>query len=288
MGGAHFHQWGGAMATTAPPAKKRKKTKPPFLIVLDMNGVLLKRTDSYDHGTLRPHLEKLIDTMWNHYPRLNVAVWSSMMAKNLNPLVKLAFGERADGLAFVWDQEWCTKLSVRGMSKPLLRKDLEWLESSPFAFYAPANVLLVDDDPVKCTENPKGTALHPATFDGTPDDELWYVAEYLDFLAKSDCATVPEFVKNNPYKRFKRALITGDAGANEDFDVVEVYVEDDDAWCKAKFVEELSKGSVRIEWDDGSTLDVPADHVRDPENTEGGKKKKKKGPNSWKVSGVAS
>merc|ERR1719436_1945329 len=145
-----------------------------------------------------------IDTLWRHYPRLNVAVWSSMKSHNLHPLVHKAFGARATELAFVWDQDSCTTRWRKDMHKPLLRKDLEWLYSGMWAHHMPDHVLLIDDDEIKCEANPQGTAVHPTSFEGDDaDEELLRLAGYLEALAKSDCNSVPEFVLGNPFSEFE-------------------------------------------------------------------------------------
>merc|ERR1711879_958519 len=126
---------------------------------MGMNGVLLRRFGSHrERSELRPHLSVFIETLCElaDQGQLLFAVWSSMMEKNLYPLVDAAFGERKSYLEFVWDQQWCTQRRVPGMHKPLLRKDLKWLSESAWWQYAPDHVLLIDDDSIKCTKNPEG------------------------------------------------------------------------------------------------------------------------------------
>jgi len=172
-------------------------------VILDMNGVLMFRgTGDRKTATLRPHLETLMATLFNYPDQMLVAVWSSMMMHNLRPLVEQAFGERANDLAFVWDQASCTVCRVKGMHKPLLRKDLIKLRQSPVG-YIPGHVLLIDDDPIKCTANPKGTAVHPASFTGNWDDELLRLSGYLEALIQSDAVSVPAFVLAQPYDHFE-------------------------------------------------------------------------------------
>lgn len=137
---------------------------------------------------------------------MKVAVWSSMMPHNLNPLVETAFHGYTDRLAFVWDQSCCTELWVPEMRKPLLRKDLVWLRDSEFAKHIPDQVLLIDDDPIKCTKNPKGTALHPSTWgeDGNPDGdrELLRITSYIKALVKSASTSAREYVQSNPFEDY--------------------------------------------------------------------------------------
>jgi len=144
----------------------------------------------------------LMATLFGYPDQMLVAVWSSMMMHNLMPLVEEAFGEHASDLAFVWDQSKCKFCHVPGMHKPLLRKDLIRLRQSPVG-YVQGHVLLIDDDPIKCTANPKGSAVHPASFTGEWDDELLKMSAYLEALVNSDAVSVPAFVLAQPYEDFE-------------------------------------------------------------------------------------
>jgi hypothetical protein len=234
-----------------------------------MNGVLILRSWEKGEHKLRPHLDVLLETMWKHYPRIEVAVWSSMMEHNLLPLVEAAFGDRVEELAFIWDQQWCTQKTVSGMTKPLLRKDLKWLKGTQWAEYLPDRVLLIDDDPIKCAKNPPGTAIHPATFDGSPDDVLLDMSNYLDEFVASGHVSVSDFVLKKPFETFTaKSASDRDYWAvvkDEPVNVVEVYQPDLDAWLpqSAKRIEELPDGTVRIHADGGSIVEAAWDHVRD-------------------------
>lgn len=269
---------------------KRSRTsapqKHPMLLILDMNGVLMKRNEAdRTQAIFRPHTETFIERMWKLYPRVNVGVWSSMAAKNLNPWVDHAFGEKTKELAFIWDQTWCTKKEVAGMRKPLLRKDLVWLAGTEWAAYQPDHVLLIDDDPIKCTKNPKHTAVHPSSFDGVDDkdEELLWLAEYIEALVRSDCPTVPQFVSSNPYHLFdmnaaKKERTYLEAVGDEDVNMIEVFMKDLGQWVShsAKDIQELPSGKVRIELRDGKELVVAAKYVRDVEEAEEPEAKKRK------------
>lgn len=268
------------MAPTAElETKKRKKSKgkPEFLIVLDMNGVLILRKTLKD-ANHRPYFEEFIEMLWSNYPRLNVGVWSSMMPHNLQPLVQAVFGERAKDLAFVYGQDWCHECWVEGMKKPLLRKDLVWLGQTEWHDHYWGNrILLVDDDPIKCTENEEGCAVHPLTWEGDMDDtELQRLGSYISALAQSDCTSVPEFTLQYPYENYsgapatppraKRARTNTSAASVEYYSAgedVEAYWPDDGTWLPAKIVATERDGSVRIHWD-GSESIVPAEYVRYP------------------------
>lgn len=259
----------------APDAKKRKRGADgkQFLIVLDMNGVLILRNKTGNSvAKFRPYLQQFVDTLWENYPRLHVGVWSSMMRHNLHPIVEEVFGDRCKDLAFVYDQSWCVQKWVKGMHKPLLRKDLVWLSETEYCnHYAGNRVLLVDDDPIKCTENPEGTAVHPSSFEGDDaDTELLRLASYISALAQSECRSVPEFTLENSYETFEqdeeedeeepRGKRARRFSAGEE---VEAFWPDDVSWLPAQVVGTLRDGSIRIFWD-GSESIVPGDYVRYP------------------------
>lgn len=198
------------MVRPAIPWKRKadELRSPPVLVILDMNGVLLVRlTSNKAKAELRPYIEDFLATLFEELSgRVVVAVWSSMMNHNLVPLVHQAFGHYASRLCFVWDQRCCTEKHVPGMHKPLLRKDMVRLQSTPFAAHVQGKILLVDDDAAKCVMNPANTAIHPQSFEGrsanAQDCELLRLSAYIKALVASGCRSVPEFVRAKPLDSF--------------------------------------------------------------------------------------
>ena len=177
------------------------------LVILDMNGVLIHRAGRGAGGAqVRPHIEGLWRLFEDSRGQLVPAIWSSMARHNLWPLVLRALGEeRAERLAFCWGQECCTPQHRGEGLRPVLRKDLSKLEGTPWGVYLPDSVLLVDDDPLKCSANEQGTAVCPKTFRGTggltaarDDGELLKLAGYIRALS-SNAGGVRSFVRSNPY-----------------------------------------------------------------------------------------
>ena len=77
-------------------------------VIMDMNGVLMKRGGSGNqHVTMRPHLEEFLKVLSELSESFSVAVWSSMMMHNLEPMVNNVFGEFASSLQFIWDAWRC-------------------------------------------------------------------------------------------------------------------------------------------------------------------------------------
>lgn len=246
-------------------------------------------------------MEQFMNTLFNDLAsRVQVAVWSSMMNHNLAPLVEQAFGEYAAELAFVWDQQSCTQARpLPGMHKPLLRKDLKWLKQTEFRDNVPNSVLLIDDDPVKCTENPAGTSIHPSTWagswEGSEDTELLKMASYIRAIvggtADPASPSARAFVQRFPYEDFqlprgKRIAPAGgdyecppqkprqrvaaggdaeDAAAQfEEGDTVEAYWPDDHVWLPAT-IRSVLPGKIRVYWvEDSSESTLPASYVRYP------------------------
>lgn len=255
------------------PGLPHAQREVPILIVLDMNGVLLARKGTDKKLVeLRPHLEELLEELDSHRGQLEVAVWSSMMHWNLEPLIDQAFGHRANRLRFVWDQSMCTTewSGMQKPQKPLLRKDLSTLARSEYGRFVPDRVLLIDDDPPKCKKNPPGTALHPLpfTFDkeddwGHGDDELIRLADYIHKLVESGTRSVRDYVLRNPYRRKRPENDRDEASKRRRPNPMEGYWPDDDTWLPVTVVEVLEDGTRRIIWEDGSESVVPEDYLRE-------------------------
>jgi len=278
------------------PGHSQSRNKSPglgkrrTLLILDMNGVLILRNkERKDEGDSRPYLEEFLYMIFEELKdRIEVAVWSSMMEHNLYPLVKFVFGEYAHSLAFVWDQKACTEKWVPGLHKPLLRKDLHWLRQTAWSSYLPGHVLLVDDDPIKCTANQRGTALHPTSWNGERQDwELRRLSAYLKVMTESG-EPVPEFQRRRPFEEFwtedeeeaqeedgaeladaerpaKRQRIE-DTQPVHHFAVgedVEAFWPDDEQWLPAAVIKVIDDGDYRVAWrEDGTESVVPAEFVR--------------------------
>mmetsp|Transcript_47859 Transcript_47859/g.113726 ORF Transcript_47859/g.113726 Transcript_47859/m.113726 type:complete len:311 (+) Transcript_47859:116-1048(+) len=265
------------------------------LVILDMNGVLLKRTrNNRKIAEMRPHLDEFLDRLWKLQTRgVKLAVWSSMKEFNLWPLVEEVFGSRVSELEFVWDQASCTESWPADMAKPLLSKELSKLSDTEWSDFLPDRVLLIDDDPVKCTCNDEFTAVHPSSFQGLYDDaweqvddsELLQLASYLESLADSG-RSVQDFLCDNPYSDFrdegladyshqsKRRRVDRSEAAKSSSSAqpaavrdVEAYWPSSKEWLPARVVQEMNDGSFRIHWqEDGSESVVPWDYVREVRN----------------------
>jgi len=177
-----------------PPARWLQPRRRKKLLVLDLNGLLVWRarkgnvdlkslprkpdaTIGQFHVFARPHLRDFL--VWCS-ERFHVAVWSTAISRNLQPVVDWAW----DGLqppVVVFDQSHCTETDVAHPddateTRFLLLKELSrlWQDArivSALGRIGPSETLLVDDSPYKAAANPAHTAVHPKEWFG-PADEM--------------------------------------------------------------------------------------------------------------------
>jgi len=163
-----------------------KKPRHYRLLILDLNGILISRRyekdrdvkppkGAYRQGSffvwLRPGLDSFIKYIFENF---DVAVWSSVMKHNIEPLAKEVFGKHYDELFFVADQDYCQKLdnpeidpkTGKPSAKPIFRKNLDvvWLFPGVKGIYDVKNTLIVDDSDDKMINNPKECHFNPGTW----------------------------------------------------------------------------------------------------------------------------
>ena len=159
--------------------------RPRKLLVLDLNGLLCWRVRKGKldmssiphapdasvgqfHAFLRPHLFDFLSWCMAHF---HVVVWSTATARNLAPMVELAFGG-IGAPAFVLDQSDCTDTGERhpGAEHTIMLKELSHLWSRPtLGNFDASNTVLIDDSPYKALTNPEFTAIHPRAWQGPSD-----------------------------------------------------------------------------------------------------------------------
>lgn len=157
------------------PSSNRK------LLILDANGILINRRyeknlkvepppGAYREGNFfvwcRPGLNEFLDYIFQNY---DVAVWSSAMKHNLEPVAKQIFGKYYDKLVFIWDQSRCQTLQEakkKKDDKPLFLKNLSdvWQCKDFKGRYTAKNTLIIDDSDEKMVNNPKSCHLNPGTW----------------------------------------------------------------------------------------------------------------------------
>lgn len=177
--------------------------KRAYLLVLDMNGLLIHREPYSEKRSKtkrerkvwkRPHLDGFLHYIFDNF---EVGVWSSMTWKNLEPLQDFAFGDHKP--LFTFDNGHCDKEERPG-EKDLLKKPLSKVWER-YPEFSRENTLLIDDSAAKAKDNPPHLLFCPApwTIDCT-EDEInealgpdGIIRCYLQRLLDSE-RTVPEFV----------------------------------------------------------------------------------------------
>jgi hypothetical protein len=165
--------------------------KPKKLLVLDLNGLLFWRvrkgevdlaslpcapdaTVGQFHIFRRPNAQEFLTWCSQHFA---IAVWSTAQAKNVQPMVDLAFAGLPPPMAIL-DQSHCTHAGeahpddISG-TRRLMLKELSrlWSMGAWAAPFGPSNTLLVDDSPYKVVANPAHTAIHPTEWQGPTDPD---------------------------------------------------------------------------------------------------------------------
>jgi hypothetical protein len=135
------------------------------LLILDINGVLLRRED-YAPGKkrtyiMRPHWEAFLDWCFNNFA---CALWSCGKRETLEMDV---FGKYRDRLLFIFDQEKSTSLwprrSIVAAEKPLFLKELDRLWAGD-PRWNENNTILLDNHSEKFERNPPGTCFQVPDF----------------------------------------------------------------------------------------------------------------------------
>ena len=106
----------------------------------------------------RPGLTTFLDALFTQY---DVAVWSSVTKRNIIPLARLALGSHFDDLVFILSQEDCMAEPTTSQDRPIFTKPLS-LVTARFP-YGIDEILLIDDEPAKCVDNPARLILQPTT-----------------------------------------------------------------------------------------------------------------------------
>ncbi len=171
------------------------REKAELLLVLDLDETLVHSTKTeldrpadfrlYDyHVYERPDLGPFLDWCLKAFP---VAVWSSASDDYVAALVERLFPDPA-GLEFVWARSRTATLRTQphhmerfgaGLRDYHFQKRLRKLAGLGWTI---DRILIVDDSPEKAAQN-YGNAIYPKAFLGAEDDdELRYLASYLDRL----------------------------------------------------------------------------------------------------------
>lgn len=136
---------------------RRNAVKKVFLLILDLNGVLVARRSkgSFIH---RPYAKEFIDFAFKNFA---VGVWTSGLQRTCEPIIESVMGEYKHRLLFVFFRDKC-ELTPTPDNKYGTKKHLKYIFSMfPDSFHS-VNTIIIDDSPEKCSH--PDIALCPAPF----------------------------------------------------------------------------------------------------------------------------
>jgi hypothetical protein len=182
----------------------------PKLLVLDLNGTLVYRDNAKRDIILRPHMERFMKYIFDSSNNFAVMVWSSAQPKNVDKMVRAAFGSYEKKLVAKWTRKHLNLSDQDYYQKVDTIKDLEkvWRElnnNKPTTFpqivWDQTNTILIDDSYLKAKLQPYN-AIHLPDFDderckSRKDHELYNVIDYLRILHNQ--SNVSAYIKNFPY-----------------------------------------------------------------------------------------
>jgi len=166
------------------------------LLVLDLDETLLYATserlstsEAFEVGPyyvyVRPHLRPFVEFC---AARFDIAVWTASSADYANTVAMQLFGS-LDRLKFLWSRTRCTIRYDRETHEQYWVKDLKKIRRIGYAL---EQVIVVDDTPEKHERN-YGNLIRVRPFEGElDDDELLFLAGYLETLADVDDVRVVE------------------------------------------------------------------------------------------------
>lgn len=182
-------------------------------IILDLNGVLIKR---WDKNPSLPGVSKLnkkwiqlrpgcIEFLQKAFSSFRVGIWSTMTQTNVLSMCKFLEQQADQSLPFfmLWSKDSCyqhrgvqrpNKANVVADFKPLSRV---WGYFKPYLGFH--NTILVDDSPYKACMNSPYNCIFPDAFEGYTDDKylndvLW---PYLEKMRMSH--NIQAYIANNPF-----------------------------------------------------------------------------------------
>ncbi|MCL7052106.1 hypothetical protein MKW94_029340 [Papaver nudicaule] len=184
------------------------------LLILDVNGLL-----GHVVGrsiTKRPHYYEFLEFC---FERFHVAIWSSRLRSNLDPVLDDLMGDMKKDLLFCWDSSHCTDTghhTLENSNKPLVLKELRilWNQHEPHlpwrkGVFNETNTLLLDDSPCKSLLNPPHTAIFPFPYtqEKVNDNLLGPMGELRLYLKELHLAgSVKEHVERKRFGQHKRTL----------------------------------------------------------------------------------
>ncbi|KAJ2446445.1 hypothetical protein GGF42_005691, partial [Coemansia sp. RSA 2424] len=209
-------------------SKNEAHTKHRQLIVLDLNGTLIKRgprnKDKSRTGYARPHLASFLQFVLSNFA---VMIWSSAQPNSVNNMLQIFMSQEQKRFVRVWDRRFC---DIDGFyfGKAQTTKDLLKITSgysladSPhrdvyntykgYLGVAPEmkdhwtleNIVLVDDSETKAVRQ-KDNHIHVSSFENLRhDDELVQLHRYFEaYVASQDkYPNLVDYLREHPWPEF--------------------------------------------------------------------------------------
>jgi hypothetical protein len=176
---------------------KRKKQ----LLILDLNGTLLSRTNRRGGMYVRPHLDSFLDYIFTHF---RVMVWSSAQKTSVKHMMKFFTAQQISKMVLTWDRSNFDLSKKDFNNKTATIKDLNkvW-QKKGLQYFDASNTVILDDSPSKCVLQPFNS-IHLPTFDHRDpqflqhgDQALLSVMEYLERIERQ--TNIPNFVRKVPF-----------------------------------------------------------------------------------------
>ncbi|CCW69375.1 unnamed protein product [Phytomonas sp. Hart1] len=134
----------------------RHFVKRAFLLVLDLNGVLVARgRGSFVH---RPHVKEFLKFVFSNFV---VAVWTSGLERSSNLIIDSVFDGYQDRLLFKLYRDACVPRPTAENPFGTLKNLQKIFDAYPKSFHS-VNTIIVDDSPCKCSH--PDIALCPVPF----------------------------------------------------------------------------------------------------------------------------
>jgi hypothetical protein len=175
-----------------------------LLVVLDLNGTLLYRTNSKSTFRKRDRVESFLQYIMKRH---DIMVWSSSTPHNANRMVGRLFSmEHQAMLLAIWARDTLRLSAENYQLNVQVYKQLSWLWESEVATSGPGglvydqtNTVLIDDSALKASSEPYNLVEIPE-FKGEDEaaDILGQVAGYLSWLAIHQ--NVSSAIKSRPFK----------------------------------------------------------------------------------------
>ncbi|KAI8089972.1 NLI interacting factor-like phosphatase-domain-containing protein [Halteromyces radiatus] len=183
--------------------RRPRRQKEKQLLILDLNGTLVSRTNRRTGMYVRPHMDTFLDYIFRQFI---VMVWSSAQRVSVKRMSHL-FGSRKTELRYLLDRrhfglDWAQYNSdvetIKDLNK-LWNHD-KWLDLRKYSAY---NTIIIDDSPAKSVLQPYNS-IHISTFNHNSteflekgDQELLTVMDYLKQLEQE--TNIANYIQHSPY-----------------------------------------------------------------------------------------